>query len=1171
MKFQEPASRSVAPIPRTTFPLTREQEGLWVEWKLSPVGDSYNTCIQLRLEGALDVARFRRAIAEVVAGFDLLRAYCVEEDGVPRLALAEETFQLEVVDLTAGPAPETPARRQRAMAELTRRRDAAIALTVFPLIRAALLQTDPQTFYFIGVVPHIISDGYAAVAILQAISVAYEGGAAGLREAYGDARKDWADYLALRGAQPAAEHAAARSHWQAVLEAAAHTVPVGRAAEAGVADTRGLRHFFSFPASRLKRFIRLARSRRTSVFAVFAALYATLLYRQTSQTDLIIVFPVNVRPPGFRQTFGLFVNMLPLRVDLAGNPTFAELVEQIGNRRRQDKPHQHLPGLDIVRARREQVADFDGRLSNVSMAQTVSRFQGLDISGVRCSALDNDAIHVRDDLSLMYEVGPDVVGLWLEYRESAFSADDVEAMAGRLLRIAEAADADPDVRVGSIPLLDAGEREAVLALGRGPAVPVVPASYGDLFEASALRHADWIAIQHGDEQVSYAALEHRSRVLAARFLQRPGPVAIALERSPTQLIAMLAALRAGQPYVPLLPNQGVARLGAILEELQPTWLIGEAASLAGLGETWSGRTLTPGDPAFDAGDPRALPDLPAVPWSTTAYLIYTSGSTGAPKGVQVSHAALAQRLQWLLRTFALAPDEAVLQNTSFAFDVSVAAILWPLLAGARLVLSEPRRAREPGYLRALIEHEHITTVLMVPSALQALLPRDGDESRQLASLKRVLCAGEPLTLGLARDVLRLTGARLFNVYGPTEAAIYATCREILPEHRHITIGRPIANTSVAVVNDQLCLQPVGLEGELCLSGPGLADGYRQQPQLTATTFVDGVIDGGRWYRTGDRVRMTADGELSFLGRADDQIKLRGYRVELGEIEHVLRTMPGVADAAVVVQRDDRDAPQRLIAWVSSPAADPPPPGHPLAAGHWRETPGRYLPEYMLPSRLQWLAALPRLPSGKLDPARLPQLDDVGGHRSDPPATIREQAMAAIWAEVLGVPVAVVGRHSNFFELGGDSLMLIALASRLERIGIYLEVADLFEHPSIAAALPRAGAGPRTLIDQAPVQGRFPLLPRHHKFFADGFAHPAHWNRSFVLRFPRPIDAAALQRSLEAVVRHHDGLRATFPDSAQGRRCMVVHATAGTAPQLERYDLTGLDAEQRRQHLIRRLD
>lgn len=1152
-----------------TLPLTREQEGLWVEWKLSPLGGSYNTCIQMKLAGPLDGARFERAIAAVVANFELLRAYCVEVGGLPRFALSTRAFQLERIDLTDGHRPEDRGRFGYAMAALARRRDAAIDLTTFPLIRAALIQTDPLTHYFIGVVPHIISDGFAALSIIKAISIAYNEGAVGLEVEHGATRVDWSDYLALRTRQAPEARLAAVEHWQAVLDGAQHSVPLWRADKPGrssIVDTQGCRYYFSLEVARLRRFNRLARSRRTSLFAVLAALYATLLYRFTSQTDLVIVFPVNVRPPGYREAFGLFVNLIPLRVDLSGNPSFGDLVEQIGRRRRHDKRHQHLPGLDIVKAKRERDSNFDGRLSNVSMAQTVSRFEGLDIPGVVSSALDNDTIRVRDDLSLMYELSEDVVGLWLEYRESAFSQDEIGAMASALLRIAEAADRDADVRIADIELIDKPQRSAVLTAGRGPHMTVEVQDYATLFRRSATRHGEVIALRNGETTLSYCALNALSGALASRLAAKPGPVVLILDRSIEQIVVMLAALRAGVPYVPLATGQGSERLGTVLRELQPAWLICEQDIYRLLRSECLATHLDCADILASNG---AAP-LPEIDPAGLAYVLYTSGSTGRPKGVQVSQSALVNRITWLIREFPLRPGEAVLQNTSYAFDVSVAEIFWPLAMGATLVLADTRAARDPRYLRQLIQRERITTTLVVPSALQALLPELA-EPESLATLERVLCAGELLPLALARSCLRATNARLFNLYGPTEATIYATWKEITLDDEVVSIGRPLANTRAAVVNEALRLQLPGLVGELCLAGPGLANGYLAQPALTQERFPEAVIDGERWYRTGDRVRMSADGEIFYVGRTDRQIKLNGHRIELGEIEHVLRSLPGVTDA-VVVTRGDRDEskPRTLAAILADGGAFGafgPQPGHPLTSANWRETVRRFLPNYMVPNSLQWVEALPKLPSGKVDLERLPAPPESTAISGELPSTPVERVMARAWAEVLDLPIGRVRLNSSFFELGGDSLMLIALATKLEAEGLYISVHELFENPTICASLPKAATAPRTMINQAPVEGDFPVLPRHHKFFAEGFAHPDHWNRTFLLRFERPLDALALQQSLNAVIRHHDGLRSSFHER-DGERYFRIAPETAVDVQLQRHDLTGLPDEQRQEQLLR---
>ena len=1139
------------------FPLTREQEGLWIEWKLSPLGVSYNTCIQMQLLGSLDVQRFVNAVADVVAQFQLLQAYCIEVDSQPFFKLSNDRYEVEAIDMSEGKAVETKALKSKALALLTRRRDAAIDLTQFPLIRSAIITTAIDTHYFVGVVPHIISDGYSAVFVLKAISIAYKEGKAGLVAAFGDA-PDWQDYIVRRGGQSAQSAELAVAHWQTVLADAEHMTPICQNLpdESGHAfNIDGKRHFFCLEADKVVRFARMARGQKTSLFSILAALYAVFLYRQTGQEDLVVVFPVNMRPAGYRDAFGFYVNMVPLRIDLSGNPSFLEIVNQIGRRRRADKKHQHLPGLDIVRAKREASPGFDGRLCNVSMAQTVSRFEGLEIPGVVSTALDNDHIHVRDDLSLMYEVSEERIGLWLEYRESSFDDDEIRSMADRILHIAEAADENPELPINEIELVSTEDARHILALGCGADLSIVDDNYATMFTSSVESHPNVVALRFSDQQFTYAELELWSRQLANTFAQRPGLVAILLPRCPGQIASLLGALRAGVAYVPLDPEQGSARIEKILKRINPSYVVCDATTNNLVSRTWLSRCIS----AEPSG--ATTPVASSVRAEMPAYVIFTSGSTGQPKGVEVSHLALVARISWLMREFPLAAAESVLQNTSYAFDVSVAEILWPLAAGATLILSEPKAAKDPRYLANLIAENGITSVCIVPSAWQILLEAAPDES--LLSLQRVLCAGEVLTLVLARQTFRQTQARLFNVYGPTEATIYASWKEILPQDTSITIGRSVAGGQLVVVNSAGKLQPLGIEGELCLAGVGLATGYVDDTALTMEKFPAKILGGQRGYLTGDRVRMLVNGEVEYLGRADAQIKLRGYRIELGEVEHALRQQDGIHDAAVLLV--EKTGHKQLRAFVQpSEGVDATitPPDHPLCEKLWRSTLRQLLPSYMLPNTLSWVAAIPRLASGKLDRAALSGAE----HRPNlqgkvPPKTDDERAMVKIWANVLGLPRDRIDLHSNFFELGGDSLMLIAVATQAEAAGLYIDVHELFEHATIAEALPLARSVPRSFINQAPIVGNFALLPRHHKFFADNFEHPAHWNRTFVLKFNRHIDDVALTQSLHAALRHHDGLRLSFHRADNGYY-FTNHAFDAELAQVTTHDLTAVDPQQR---------
>ncbi|MFK7915671.1 MAG: amino acid adenylation domain-containing protein, partial [Pseudomonadales bacterium] len=1149
----------------TPFPLTREQQGLWVEWKLSTQGISYNTCVQATLDGPVDPELFSHAIATVIARYQLLHGYCTEQQGEPVIALSAEPYSkniVDVCDVSEGAEQETPASRARALAILNRKRDAAINLGEFPLVRSALVRSSAQRWYFIGVVPHIISDGYSAVFILQAISKIYNDGIDQPQPDAETERKDWSDYLQWRAEVPQQKHSDARDYWRDALRGAEHFTPISQR-QAPATDTLGRRRYFSLDGDVTKRLGKLAFAQRTSLFSSLAALYAAFLYRRTDQQDILIAHPVDLRPPGYRDAFGFYVNIVPLRVDLSERPSFAELVRRIGATRRASKKHLHLPSLDIITAKRTDDPAFDGRLTNVSMGQTVSRFQGLTLDGIHCEPLDNDMIHVRDDLSLMYEVSETHIGLWFEYRQSQFSETDIDAMVGQMERLINAIDADPEQPIDAIDIVGNDEQQRLLANARGPKIKPAANTWNDAFQAVCRSHPTQIALQVERDgellELSYQQLNAAAEQLHQQISVNDANVVVLLDRSPEQIVALLAILRSGNAYVPVDVSQPPARIAAIIADCNAARLITSAAALTELEESL-GQSFQALHQPFDFAAALSANTI-APPAATAAgsnpaaeqlaYIIYTSGSTGTPKGVAVSHGAMQQRMAWLQHAFPLTAANRMLCNTSYAFDVSVAEMFWPLASGATLTLTDPDQSRDFRYMRDLIERRSVTTTALVPSALAALL--EGPEAkRQLASLELVLAAGEALPLKLAQRFYQHCSAALVNVYGPTEATIYATCKAVAPTDQDITIGSAIANTEAYVLSSGLALTPQGGIGQLTLAGPGLAAGYLNQPELTAQRFVDHPYGAGRLYLTGDRARVLASGEIEFLGRSDDQIKLRGYRIELGDIAVALSAIDDITDAAVIIQQATVGNSQRasLIAYYSTRAASEP-------DSQWlREQLARQLPGYMIPNQFVAVASVPRLASGKLDRQRLP-VDATPMDRGAAPNSAVEKAMATAWARALGVSADSIGLDSHFFELGGDSLLLIGLISELEQQGLYLDVHELFEHPTIATAAPLVRTEQAIVVDQTPVVGTWPALARHRKLLSDGFSKPEHWNRCIVVRFDRHLDAEALQASLNAIVAHHDGLRLTFEQGPQGP-LMTHHAVADVPATVAHLDLTGTD-------------
>ncbi|MCR9276808.1 MAG: amino acid adenylation domain-containing protein [Pseudomonadaceae bacterium] len=1116
----------------TSFPLTREQQGLWVEWKLSPSGASYNTCVQSILSGDLDVERFRQAIADVVATFELLRGYCVEDGDNVYIQLSEREFELPLIDVSEGAATETDAARRRAMALLNRRRDAAIDLTTFPLIRAALIRSAPQRYYFIGVVPHLISDGYSAVFILHAISIAYAKGRAGLADAFGEDRRDWSDYLALREEADPAAAPAASQHWQSVLADAAHITPIC-SKELSVTDTHGKRRHFELPSEISKRLRKLAFAQRTSLFSALAAIYAAFLNRYTGSEDIVVAFPVDLRPRGYREAFGFYVNVIPLRIDVSGNPSFAELIARIGKARRADKKHQHLPSLDIVKAKRAVDSTFDGRLTNVSMGQTVSRFEGLNLANVTCEPLDNELIEVRDDLSFMYEVTEGPIGIWLEYRESAFSDGEIDQMERHMLALITAMDAEPSAPINDIALMEQGEIDAVLNAGRGPSLSLTHSCPGAALSHSFNVHGEQPALLlDGDfEPVRYEQLQEITTVLGTLLPQHGGRVALLLRDRAWQIASIVSALTNGIAYVPIDPALPTRRIQAILDSAQPAAIYcDDEQLLEAIRCDDCERTLLPAfarrQSLVVAGEHRSPPTRTIDP-ASSAYVIFTSGSTGTPKGVEVTQDAVAHRLAWLSHTFSMQPGCRMLANTSYAFDVSVAEMLWPLVSGATLVLTDAARARDARYLRTRIADAKVDTLTIVPSALSALL--EAPTPASLDSLRQVLAAGEALPQRLVSRFYAVASGDLYNVYGPTEATIYATADKCAPLDDIVTIGRAIANTHVVVVNAALAAQPFGVVGELCIGGPGLAKGYVGDAQLTDERFVDNPYGAGLLYRTGDLARLLPDGRIDYVGRIDAQVKLRGFRIELGDIATALHEHTSITDVAVLVQKHEHTGADQLVAYVTAHDDGSTSELSDELIAHARER----LPDYMVPNRIVRLSHIPRLASGKLERAKLPAgIDTRSNTAGEKPTSPRQKLMAQAWAQTLNLPLNDIGLHSSFFELGGDSLMLISLACALEERGCFLEVHELFDHPTIALAEPLVRATSDLQIAQMPETGTYPTLPRQRKLLSDGFAKPAHWNRCIEVEFNRHLDIDALQQAYKAVVEHHDGLRISFDTKAQ---------------------------------------
>jgi amino acid adenylation domain-containing protein len=1126
-------------------PLSFAQRRLWFLDRLAP-GALYNSPLTLRVHGALNAAALERALGEVVRRHEALRSV-IRADGTgepEQVVLPHEPFVLAADDLSAVPsdAREEEVRR-RVHDEIRRPFDLARG----PLFRARLLRLEPGEHVLVLAMHHVVSDGWSLGVLFRELGALYQAFSRGAPSPLGELPLQYADFAAwerehLDDARLAAEVA----WWQRALRDAPAVLelPSDRP-RPPVQSHRGARLRVTLPHALAEEVRALARREGATPFMVMLAAFHVLLWRWSGQEDVVVGSPVAGRTRAETEgLIGFFVNTLALRADLSGDPPFRALLHRVREATLGAYQHQELPFERLVEAL------HPGRsLSHAPVFQTVFALQNstpaeLTLPGVRMEVMPTESGTARFDMEWLFWEREEGITGTIDYATDLFDGATVERMIGHYRRVLQAAAARPDTALSALPLLDAAERELVVhrwndAAGAPPAEGCIHV----LFECQARRTPDAAAILDGESTLTYAELEARANALARRLrglgVGAEVRVGIHLPRGADLVAALLAVLKAGGAYLPLDPAYPAERLAFMLEDADAAVVLTTSALRDSLPPA-AARIV-----ALDAEEDANAEgiDLPAVDPASLAYLIYTSGSTGRPKGVQIEHRSAAVLLRWAEQAFAPEERAGVMACTSICFDISVFEIFFPLATGGAVVM-----ARDALALPELPRRGAVTLLNTVPSAAAELV-RAGLIP---PSVRTVCLAGEPLPRALA-DALYATGTvrRVLNLYGPSEDTTYSTWSVVENGPAPVTIGGPVAGTRAYVLDAWMRPVPVGVPGELYLAGAGLARGYLGRPALTADRFVPDPLGaaGERLYRTGDRVRWTAAGVLDFMGRADHQVKVRGFRIEPGEVEAVLRRDASISDA-VVTARGDGDA-RRLVAYVV-PAA-----GTEVDAAALRAHLRGQLPEFMVPQTFSVLERLPLTPSGKVDRRALPEPEGEESARAYvAPRTETEAVLAGVWAQVLGR--GRVGVHDDFFELGGHSLLAAqAMTRAAASLGVDLPLRALFEAPSVAALAARLdaaesdGARPLPPIVPVPANAEPPLsfaqerLWVAHRLEGGGAAYhmPAAW------RLRGALDTAALRRALAEIVRRHEPLRTGF--ALRGTRpVQVVHPAGGFAVQVD---------------------
>jgi amino acid adenylation domain-containing protein len=1034
-------------------PLSFAQQRLWLLAQLDSTSPVYNLPAAVRLHGKLDPGALDRALAGVIRRHESLRTRFPLVGGDPVQAVEETPASfLPSIDLRAlGANAEAEARR-------IENREAArpFDLQAGPLFRALLLRLDHDEHRLLVNMHHIVSDGWSLGVFIRELAALYAGTPLPeLQVRY----RDFAVWQRNRLSGEALERSLA--FWRDELRGLPPGIdlPTDRP-RPPVQTFRGAIRPFVLDASATARLREMARGEGATLFMGLLAGFQALLARWSSQEDFAVGTPVAGRSRfELEGLIGFFINTLVLRGDLTGDPDLRTLVRRARERFLAVQAWQDLPFEKVVEELRP-----ERNLARPPVFQVLLVLQNAPRAPLALSGLDVTPEPVETGTAkleiqlTLEEVDGKLAGA-LDFNRDLFDASTMDRFLGHYVTLLAAAVAEPGRRAGDLPILSPAEVRQLLLWNATtvawPGAPTLPA----LFAAQADATPDRIAVRFEGESLSYRELDERSSRLAWRLRRLgigPDVVAgVALERSLDLIVALSGIHKAGGAYLPLDLSHPTERLSRLLAESGVRVVVTHGAHRDRLAERATVVCLDREAESL-AAESAARPPL-EIDGDNLAYVIFTSGSTGTPKGAMNTHAAIANRILWMQDAYRLDETDRVLQKTPSTFDVSVWEFFWPLTVGARLVVARPEGHRDPSYLLSTILAEGITVLHFVPSMLQIFLGEPDIE--RAAGVRQVMASGEALPADLARRFFEhLPGARLHNLYGPTEAAVDVTawtCEPGSPE-AVVPIGRPIANLEIRVLDRLARPVPVGAPGELCIGGAGVARGYLGQPGLTAERFVpdpEPRPPGGRLYRTGDLSRWRPDGRLEYLGRLDHQVKIRGMRIEPGEIETALAAFPAVREA-VVVMREDRPGDRRLVAYLVARDGA-------LQLEHLRASLRERLPEPMVPSSFVLLEAFPVTANGKLDRRALPPPED--GRPAEPavlPRTETEEAIAAAWREALGLEA--VGVEDSFFDLGGHSLLVVQVHRRLAPLFPGLAVVDLFRYPTISAL---AGYLSKEKIDQ----------------------------------------------------------------------------------------------------------
>ncbi len=1044
----------VSGIPRRTAsgpaPLSFGQQQLWLLAQLMPDTPMYNESATLRITGALDVPVLEKSLNEFINRHEAWRTiFPIIDEQPAQVVQPAMPLRLPVIDLSS--LPETQ-REGEALRLATENALQPFDLAQGPLLRAILVHLSENDHRLYMTLHHIIFDAVAIYQIfLPELHKLYEAFSHGEASPLAPLTLQYADFAAWqREVQHKEAVAKELAYWKEQLAGIPQVLEVpSDHPRPAVQRYKGSMQTFAFSRRLTDALKALSRQEGVTLYMTVTAAFQTLLHRYTGQNDLVIGTVTSDRKrPEVQGLVGYFLNTLVLRTNMDGDPTFRELLGRVREVVLSARRHEDVPFEYVVKELHP-----ERTLSYSPVVQVLLAYQPSlpELpANWSCSQMDVQTNTSKFDLSVEIEERADgLIGRFV-YNTDLFEDATIVRMIGHMETLLEGIVANPEQQIEKLPLLKEAERHTLLVDWNATQVAYPEdICLHQLIEEQVERTPQAIAVSFEQERLSYRELNKRANRLAHRLRELGvGPdvlVGVCMHRSLELVVGLLAILKAGGAYVPVDPDYPQDRIAFMLEDAQAPVLLTQSHLLG----------------QFPASQAKVLcldSDWPTIARCSAenlerevqphhlAYVIYTSGSTGKPKGAMNTHRAICNRLLWMQDEYHLTAQDRVLQKTPFSFDVSVWEFFWPLLTGAHLVMARPGGHRDPAYLAELLKTQEITTLHFVPSMLQVFL----EEARHYSypKLRRVICSGEALSAELQDRFFTCMQAELHNLYGPTEAAVdvtYWQCQKT-PGQRIVPIGRPIANIQIHILDPLLQPVPIGVAGELHIGGIGLARGYLNRPELTAQKFIKNPFateEGARLYKTGDLARYLPDGTIEYLGRLDHQIKIRGFRVELGEIEAVLESYAAVREAAVVA-REDVPGDKRLVAYVTLQT------GETASISELQQHLEKQVPAFMVPSAFVLLEKMPISSNGKLDRRALPAPEitrETSANAYVEPTSLVQGQLVQIWEELLDV--RPIGIKDNFFSLGGHSLLAARLIEKIQQAcGKKIALATLFAGPTV---------------------------------------------------------------------------------------------------------------------------